>query len=63
MSNLHDLEQRIIERKREIDERLGHEALISQLHAAPRVTGGSRRLPIRARFGLFLIHLGARLAT
>ncbi len=63
MINIYDLEKRMIERKREIDEALQHDALISQLQTdVPR----PRRVvkpPVRARFGLLLLRLGSRLAA
>lgn len=63
MTNRYYLEKTIAERERETAEILAHSARISQLHGVPRVTGGGSRLPVRVRFGLFLIRLGGHLAV
>ncbi len=64
MSNLHDLEQLVIERRREIDARLKHDAMVRQLSVSAPTRGYADRRPaLRIRFGLLLIRLGGRLAA
>ncbi len=63
MINIYDLEKRMIERKREIDEALLHDALVRQLEDDTSNPRRAARPPVRARFGLLLIRLGSRLAA